>query len=107
MANFHDRIYELYEEARDENHKIGRKKFAELCGVTVSQMNGWLNKKCEPDSETMKRIAAKRNISVSWLTGETNIRNFRDFNDYNKLPPAALLELEIFMRYLKIRYDIE
>lgn len=107
MSNFHERIYELYEEARDEDHKTGRKRFAELCGVTLPQINGWLNKKCEPDSETMKKIAAKRNVSVSWLVGETNIRNFHNFTEYSKMPPGALIELEIFMRYLKFRYHIE
>lgn len=107
MANFHERIYELYEEARDEDHKIGRKRFAELCGVTAPQMNGWLNQKCEPDSETMKKIAARRGVSVSWLLGETDIRNFRDFSVFNELPPKAMEELAVFMRYLRFRYRLK
>lgn len=37
MAKFHERYWMLWEEARDENHKIKPVDFANSMGVTVGQ----------------------------------------------------------------------
>lgn len=107
MATFHDRISELYEEARDRDYRIGRKKFAELCGATRGQINGWLSRTAEPDLETLKRVAMSQQVSVSWLIGETNIRNkeeCRYFERVKLLPTRAIVELKLFLDYLYHKY---
>lgn len=104
LATFHERIYQLYEEARDIDHKIGRIKFSEMCEVSRDQMNGWLNQDGAPDMETLKKVAKTRGVSTSWLVGETDIRNSINFTLANKLPPAALDELNVFLNYLKFKY---
>lgn len=105
---FHDRISELYEEARDRDHRIGRKKFAEICGVTKGQINGWLSKTADPDTETLKKIAQSLKVSVSWLVGETNVRTLEDceyFPQIRRLPTRAMVELKSFLDYLLHKYS--
>lgn len=74
MESLKERLHELYEEMRDKNYKHGRKDFADLCEITKGQLNGYLNGAGESLWETLRRIARKNHVSVSWLLGETNDR---------------------------------
>lgn len=48
--------------------------FARKCGVKPTTMNGYLNGKFEPTVEILVQIAKACNVSVAWLTGETDIK---------------------------------
>lgn len=78
MATFKDRINTLFDEAKDKNYRITQKEFAQIFGASRSQLQGWLVGAGEPDSELMKIIAEKSNVSVSWLTGESDVRVLSD-----------------------------
>lgn len=94
----------MYEEARDRDHKIGRKKFAELSNVREGQMNGWLSRIGEPDCDTLITIAAAHGVSVSWLVGETSIRNNQKLPLYDDLPTKAADDLAAYVEFLHYRY---
>lgn len=57
MATSNERIVQLYEEARDRDHTVGRKRFAEMIGVRKSQLDGWLDSGVTPHVEVIKKIA--------------------------------------------------
>lgn len=86
MATFHERFYELYDEARQEKG-VGRKEFAARCDVTIGQLNGWLNGSSEPNTADLKRIAKNLRVSLRWLMGENDLRE-----------PASKQMEEIFLR---------
>lgn len=74
IVSLRERLLELYEEARDENHRVGRQAFADQCGITIGQLDGYLQGNCEKLWETLRVIAKNNNVSVSWLLGETDDR---------------------------------
>lgn len=74
MATFYERIQELYEEARDRDYRIGRKKFAEIAGVRFAQMHGWLNKSGDPSTEDLKILSERLEVGIAWLVGKSSIR---------------------------------
>lgn len=107
---FLQRFTELYEQLRDRNHKIGRTKLAEICGVTKGQIDSWLAGRTQPDIQILLQIAQNTGITVSWLTGETDLRQY-DVSDeqksfLQKLPPNALHELDHYFDYLSFKYKI-
>lgn len=111
MDTFHDRINELYEEARDQNYRIGRKKFAEMCGVRRWQMHGWLNRTGSPNAATLRQVAKACKVSVSWLVGETDVRRLTHsavsaelLNLIEEVPSEALDEVRDFLAYLLSKY---
>lgn len=105
MATFFDRITQLYEEARDENYRVGRNAFAEQLGVSVGKVNGWLNRGGRPDVETLKQIARRKNVSTSWLVGETDCRSQQGSpSGYESLPEEARKECALFFEFLCYKY---
>lgn len=74
MATLKDQLFELYEECRDKNYKIGRTAFAKKCGITRGQLDGYLKGSGEKLWETLRTIARNNHVSVSWLLGETKRR---------------------------------
>lgn len=110
--DFHDRINELYEEARDRDHTIGRKLFAQMCGVRRGQMHGWLSRNGSPNVETLRKLAKTCNVSVSWLVGDTNVRCLTSpsipaklINFIERMPPEAINELCNYANYLFKKYQ--
>lgn len=43
MANFQERINELFAMEQDRNYKTTQEDFAEKLGVTYNQLSGWMN----------------------------------------------------------------
>jgi transcriptional regulator with XRE-family HTH domain len=74
MSTFRERLYQLWEEAKDQNHDLTQTQFAERFKATRNQFTGWLDGRGEPDTEALKIIASVNNVSTSWLLGETDIR---------------------------------
>lgn len=103
MADFNTRYWELWDEARDRNPKLTRQEFAEYMGVTLGQSNGWLDKGNQPDCDTLLKIAKRANVSVSWLVGEMEIRNFQINERLNALSSAIIDELITYAEYLSYK----
>lgn len=106
MADFRERINELYDEARDHNHAIGRKGFAELIGVTRGQVNGWLDGASRPNFETLRYIAAKAGVTSSWLIGESELRNYPSVN-VKGATPETRSDYLLLLDFLKFKYRAE
>lgn len=107
METFFDRITQLYDEARDENYRVGRNAFAEQLGVSVGKVNGWLNGGGRPDIETLKQIAKRKDVSTSWLVGETDCRKPPTTSSSESLPKEAQKEYQLFLEFLRFKYDKE
>ncbi|NRT33221.1 transcriptional regulator with XRE-family HTH domain [Clostridium beijerinckii] len=77
---------------------------------TVSQYESGSSR---PDDELKKRIALDYNVSLDWLMGLTDIRNYDSKEttialhsdiDYKDLPPEAKEEIYNFIDYIKNKY---
>ena len=112
MANFQERITELFEREQDKNHKRTQTEFAKELGVTYNQLSSWLNGRALPRADTILKIAAKVNVSSSWLLGETDVQTPVDCMQSAEwseiadcaagLSPHARNVLKAFIAYLKI-----
>lgn len=105
MTGFHERITELYKEAQALDYTIGRKAFAELLGVTRSQMNGWLDGTGRPDMHLLKSVAKNSGVETSWLIGESEWRNF-PLRKFTGLPPEAENDYQKLLTYLYQRHGV-
>ncbi len=109
MATFPERFNILYEDS-----KLSQKEFGALFGASTDQVYNWRNGRGEPDNETMKLIARSRNVSVSWLSGETNIRTpistiaaHRTDDPASDLPEEARKSLEDFKKFLYEKHGLK
>lgn len=105
MPTFRERINVLYEEARDKNHKIGRKGFAEQLGVSLGKVSAWIDGNGSPDFETLKLVAKNIGVSVSWLVGESDLRQIVLPKDAECLPGKAQEEYKFLLEYIKAKYN--
>lgn len=67
---FHKRINELWERAKNQNHKMTQTEYARRLGVTRNALLGWLRGSGQPDVDGLVRIASTENVSLSWLMGD-------------------------------------
>ncbi len=93
MSSFKERINQLWEEAKDQDHTLSQEEFAKEFKATRSQLRGWLSGAGEPDTEMLKFIAHKSRVSVDWLIGHTNIRNY-DLKKGSPIYKAVLAEIK-------------
>lgn len=105
MATFHERINELYDEARDRNFRTKRADFAKQLGVSIGRSNAYIDGNGNPDFETLKLIAKNKGVSVSWLVGETDERTFPVPKDCVELPAEAKESYELLLAFLKYRFS--
>lgn len=106
MTTFNDRINELYEEARDRNYRVGRKRFAEMIGATRGQLNGWLDNGVSPSIETIKKVAKNTGVSMLWLIGEADERAYPPFQ-MTGLSPEAEKDYALFLEFLRFKHRNE
>lgn len=69
MATFKDRFNTLFDES-----ELNQEDFGQLFGASKAQVYNWRNQRGEPDSEMLKSIAKKCNVSVDWLVGNGELR---------------------------------
>lgn len=111
MATFQERINQLYEAAKDADYRLTQTDYASQLGVTRNQLKGWLDGRGEPNTEMLKAIANKHGVSVSWLVGETNIRNFESPNtqqcgiQIDDLPLKAVHSIKEFIEFIRMKYQ--
>lgn len=111
MANFQERINELFAMEQDRNYKTTQEDFAEKLGVTYNQLSGWMNGRSLPRFDTIPRIAKKAGVSSSWILGETEVPTpvdriksveWSEIADYAAgLSPQSRDLLKAFIDYLK------
>ncbi len=108
---FGDRLRELREE-RD----ITQKKLGELINVSTRVIGYYeANDRFPRDENVLKTIADFFNVSVDFLVGRTDIRNFSDdfvaeskipYNlDLKGLPEEALKKVEDYIDLIKTKYN--
>ena len=78
---------------------------------TVSQYESGTSR---PDDDLKKQIALDYNVSLDWLMGLTDIRNYTDDStltvalhsdhEYDALPDQAKKEIENYIEYIKQKY---
>jgi len=83
MTTFKERIYELWEKAKDENYKITQTEFAAQFGATRNQLKGWIAGTGEPNSEMLKKIAERYNVSTDFLLGKVHYQNSPQMYPYS------------------------
>ena len=66
---FHERINELWQLAKGQNHKMTQVEYARRFGVTRNALLGWLRGSGQPDAERFVRIAGVEKVSLCWLLG--------------------------------------
>jgi len=113
MPSFRERIYELWENAKDDDYKITQEDFAEKFGATRNQLKGWIAGTGEPSSEMFKKIAATFDVSVDWLVGNSDIRApittiaaHRTDDPRADLPEEAQKSVDEFIELMKIKHGI-
>lgn len=111
MATFIERINELFDMAKDMNHKLTQREYAARFGATRNQLKGWLDGRGEPDSELMKKIAEINGVSVSWLVGESDTKSLIETTIYRRiedsmadLPDEAISSIEEYIELIRIKY---
>lgn len=101
--NFLARFNRIYKEFRSSDIEYkGRKAFAEKLGVSLGQINGWLDGTGRPDYETLIELEKKLDVSIQWLIGASEER----LPSLPKESPAitAKREARILVEYLKHRH---
>ena len=74
MPLFDQRLNRLFTDSlKNANYKLSIGQFASMCGASVDQVQAWMDGKSEPDSNTLKKIAATFNVTVDWLAGKTDV----------------------------------
>jgi len=111
LISFTERFNVLYQEAKDKDYKITQTEFAKRFGATRNQVTGWLDGRSEPDIEMLKKIATISDISIEWLTGNSNVRSpittiaaHRTDNIMDGLPPEAEERVLEFIELMKIKH---
>lgn len=97
---------------REEN-KITQSNLAKSLGVSPSTVGMWEQNRRTPDTELLKKISSFFNVSIDYLLGKTNIRNYNtnestvalhSDNDYDDLPQEARDEINNFIDYIRNKY---
>lgn len=109
MATFQERFNFLYEDS-----KLSQREFGALFGASTDQVYNWRNGRGEPDSETMKLLATKFNISVDWLVGKSNIKTpvetiaaHRKDDPTDQLPLDAQKSIDDYKKFIFNKYGIK
>jgi transcriptional regulator with XRE-family HTH domain len=93
---------------------LTQEEFGKPYSLKKSTVSQYESGSSRPDDEFKKRIALDYNVSLDWLMGLTDIRNYtKDTNitialhsdtDYDDLPKEALDEINNFVEYIKQKY---
>lgn len=92
---------------REEN-SLSQQKLAETLGVTQQAVAKWEGGKAEPDSTMLLKIADMFNVSLDYLLGKTNIKNYEietiaAHHDGEEWTEEELEEIERFKEFVKMK----
>lgn len=109
MSSFGERLREL----RIENN-LTQEELASHFGLHKTRISQYELNKRQADDEMKKKFALYFNVSLDWLLGLSDIRNYTDDSnitialnsdtDYDHLPDEAIKEINNFINYVKEKY---
>ena len=93
---------------------VVQKDVANYLNITTSAYGFYEQGKRVPDTEIMIKLSDYFNVSLDYLLGKTDIRNYTDDpsitialhsdTDYDDLPDEAIKEINGFIDYIKQKY---
>jgi transcriptional regulator with XRE-family HTH domain len=109
MATFQERFNTLFDES-----KASQEEFGSRFDASKFQVFNWRSGRGEPDIETLKKIARTCNVSIEWITGDSNVRSpistiaaHRTDDPSNDLPEDARKSLEDFKKFLYEKHGLK
>lgn len=73
-------MYERFMQLLQENGLTAYRVSKET-GVTQTTLSDWKNGRATPKTVTLQKIADYFNVSLDWLTGNSEYRNIKDYED--------------------------
>ena len=92
---------------------LTQEEFGKPYSLKKSTVSQYESGSSRPDDELKKRIALDYNVSLDWLMGLTDIRNYDNKEitialhsdvDYDDLPEEAKTEIHNFIDYVRNKY---
>lgn len=109
MPSFGQRLREL----RTENN-LTQEELAAHFGLHKTRISQYELDKRQADDEMKKKFAIYFNVSLDWLMGLTDMRNYTDNStstvalhsdhEYDALPEEAKKEIANYIEYIKQKY---
>ncbi|MDU4952942.1 MAG: XRE family transcriptional regulator [Clostridium cadaveris] len=109
MPSFGQRLREL----RTENN-LTQEELASHFGLHKTRISQYELDKRQADDEMKKKFAIYFNVSLDWLMGLTDMRNYTDDStstvalhsdhEYDALPEEAKKEIANYIEYIKQKY---
>jgi transcriptional regulator with XRE-family HTH domain len=110
MITLADRLKELRKSKNLNQAELGK-----ILGVGKTTISMYENGNSTPNDEIKLKIAEYFNVSLDYLLGKTNIKNYystdKEFTvalhsdkEYDDLPEEAKKEIENFIEYVKAKY---
>lgn len=96
--------------------KLTQYDLAELLGFSRGQIGNYEQGTREPDQNTLLKISDFFNVSVDYLLGKTDVKNYLDDSnntialhsdgdlDYSDLTDEAKEEVKNFIDYIRVKY---
>ena len=94
-----------------KKHKMSQQALANKLNISRSAIAMWETGRCDPDIDTIKKIANIFNVSVGFLLEETNIpgtapshdKSIRAMDMFVELSPEAQKKVEEYIELLKLK----
>ena len=92
---------------------LTQEEFGKPYNLRKSTISQYESGDSRPDDELKKKIASDFNVSLDWLMGNSNIRNYDNMEPtialhsdipYEELPQEARDEINNFIEYVKQKY---
>lgn len=94
--------------------KLTQEEFGKPYSLKKSTVSQYESGASRPDDELKKKIALDYNVSLDWLMGLSDVRNYTDDSnitialnsdtEYDDLPDEAIKEINNFIEYVKQKY---
>ncbi|KQB77490.1 helix-turn-helix transcriptional regulator [Clostridium butyricum] len=109
MISLPDRLKQLR-----KSNNLTQTELGKILGVGKTTISMYETNNSTPNDEIKLKIAEYFNVSLDYLLGKTDIRNYTDDNnatialhsdtDYDDLPEEARKEINSFIEFVKQKY---
>ncbi|WP_294405784.1 XRE family transcriptional regulator [uncultured Clostridium sp.] len=109
MASLSDRLKELR-----KSNNLTQTELGKILGVGKTTVSMYENNNSTPNDEIKLKIAEYFNVSVDYLLGKTDTKNYTEDNnvtialhsdtEYDDLPDEAKQEINNFIEFVKQKY---
>jgi len=76
-----ERIFQLI-----ADNNLTAKEFAFMCNLSAGNVTDWKTGRSKPSIEALQKISYAFNVNITWLLGETNVKNRESFFEDIKIP---------------------